>query len=115
MEPTLKPVVHDLGFQTCPERSRGDGSGDDEADWEAARIRTGATVASQARAGCQSAAADPWIGPADPNAVSAITLNVFHTPQARGMPTKAQNSAALASNPPLPRSALMRLSSSVLS
>src|SRR6185312_10424590 len=27
---------------------------------------------------------------------------VFHTPQASGMPTKAQNSAALASSPPNP-------------
>src|ERR1700686_4481383 len=28
--------------------------------------------------------------------------SVFHTPQASGMPTKAQNSAALASSPPRP-------------
>src|SRR6266478_1999024 len=28
--------------------------------------------------------------------------SVFHTPQASGIPTKAQNSAALASSPPLP-------------
>ena len=33
-----------------------------------ARIRTGATVASQARAGCHSAAAAPCTGPADPKA-----------------------------------------------
>src|SRR5271169_3627347 len=34
--------------------------------------------------------------------ILAALSSVFHTPQASGMPTKAQNSAALTSKPPLP-------------
>src|SRR6266478_1234350 len=34
--------------------------------------------------------------------ILAALSSVFQTPQASGMPTKAQNSAALTSNPPLP-------------
>src|SRR5690242_2645766 len=34
--------------------------------------------------------------------ILAALSNVFHTPQASGTPTNSQNSAALASSPPLP-------------
>src|ERR1700689_1891595 len=34
--------------------------------------------------------------------ILAALSSVFHTPQASGMPTNAQNSAALTSRPPLP-------------
>src|SRR6266481_8900514 len=34
--------------------------------------------------------------------IFAALSKVFHTPQASGMPTKAQNKAALTSSPPLP-------------
>src|SRR6478672_2077347 len=40
--------------------------------------------------------------PEDRQKILAALSNVFHTPQASGIPTNNQNSAALASSPPLP-------------
>ena len=34
--------------------------------------------------------------------IATVAFSVVHTPQARGMPTKAQNTAACQSSPPLP-------------
>jgi hypothetical protein len=40
--------------------------------------------------------------PEDRQKILAALSNVFHTPQASGIPTNSQSSAALASSPPLP-------------
>src|SRR3954447_12954517 len=51
-------------------------------------VGCGTTIASRTRRGDQM--------------ILIALSRVFHTPQASGTPTKTQNSAALASSPPLP-------------
>src|SRR6187431_299664 len=67
------------------------------------RLRT--PIDRGAKSGLENAAGYAgWRSRDAPRTQSILTAlsSVFHTPQASGMPTKAQNSAALASSPPNP-------------